>query len=163
MKYFFDTEFIEDGRVIDLVSIGVVAEDGREFYRCNTSCKLHLASPWVRENVLPSLPGYGDAAWVRRGDIGPALVAFVGADTQPEFWAYYADYDWVAMCQLFGTMVHLPRHFPRWCRDLKQLSADRGSPKHPEQSHGIHNALDDARWNVTLYRFLIAQEKYPNA
>ena len=24
MKYFFDTEFIEDGRTIDLISIGIV-------------------------------------------------------------------------------------------------------------------------------------------
>jgi hypothetical protein len=29
MKYYYDTEFIEDGRTIDLISIGIVAEDGR--------------------------------------------------------------------------------------------------------------------------------------
>src|ERR1041384_3244006 len=28
-RYFFDTEFIEDGVTIDLVSIGVIDEDGR--------------------------------------------------------------------------------------------------------------------------------------
>ena len=32
MRYFYDTEFIEDGETIELVSFGVVAEDGREFY-----------------------------------------------------------------------------------------------------------------------------------
>lgn len=32
MKYFFDTEFIEDGKTIELLSIGIVSEDGREFY-----------------------------------------------------------------------------------------------------------------------------------
>ena len=32
VKYFFDTEFYEDGKTIDLISIGIVAEDGREFY-----------------------------------------------------------------------------------------------------------------------------------
>lgn len=31
-RYFYDTEFIEDGKTIDLISIGVVCEDGREFY-----------------------------------------------------------------------------------------------------------------------------------
>lgn len=30
MRYFLDCEFIEDGRTIDLISIGIVAEDGRE-------------------------------------------------------------------------------------------------------------------------------------
>lgn len=29
MKFWFDTEFIEDGKTIDLLSIGVIAEDGR--------------------------------------------------------------------------------------------------------------------------------------
>ena len=28
MKFFYDTEFIEDGHTIDLVSIGIVREDG---------------------------------------------------------------------------------------------------------------------------------------
>lgn len=31
MRYFYDTEFIEDGHTIELISIGVVAEDGREY------------------------------------------------------------------------------------------------------------------------------------
>jgi hypothetical protein len=30
MRYWLDTEFIEDGKTIDLISIGIVAEDGRE-------------------------------------------------------------------------------------------------------------------------------------
>ena len=36
MRYFYDTEFIEDGSTIELVSIGIVAEDGREFYAVST-------------------------------------------------------------------------------------------------------------------------------
>jgi 3' exoribonuclease, RNase T-like len=32
MKYWLDTEFIEHPFKIDLISIGLVAEDGREFY-----------------------------------------------------------------------------------------------------------------------------------
>ena len=36
MRYFYDTEFIDNGRIIDLISIGVVAEDGREFYAVST-------------------------------------------------------------------------------------------------------------------------------
>jgi len=37
-----------------------------------------------------------------------------------EFYAYYADYDWVVFCQLFGTMNDLPKGFPVYCIDLKQ-------------------------------------------
>ena len=36
MRFFYDCEFIEDGRTIDLVSIGVVDENGREFYAVST-------------------------------------------------------------------------------------------------------------------------------
>ncbi len=38
----------------------------------------------------------------------------------PEFYAYYADYDWVLFCSLFGRMMDLPKGFPMYCRDLKQ-------------------------------------------
>ena len=31
MRYFYDCEFIENGITIDLVSVGVVADAGREF------------------------------------------------------------------------------------------------------------------------------------
>ena len=39
---------------------------------------------------------------------------------KPEFYAYYADYDWVVFCWLFGRMVDLPEGFPMYCIDLKQ-------------------------------------------
>lgn len=38
-----------------------------------------------------------------------------------EFYAFYADYDWVVFCWLFGRMVDLPKGFPMYCTDLKQI------------------------------------------
>jgi hypothetical protein len=180
MKYFLDTEFYEDGVTIDLISIAVVAEDGREFYACSTDAHLHRVSPWVRENVLPQLPPYGDPAWMPRAHIAENLSLLTGEatnrmlhdgtrmtlfpsvpfDKSPQFWAYYADYDWVVLCQLFGTMMRLPPHFPRHCMDLKQWAVQLGVNKDnvlsgwPKQEMGMHNALFDARWNAELYDFL---------
>lgn len=154
MRYFFDTEFIEDGKTIDLISIGVVAEDGREFYRCSNEARLELASDWVRANVFPHLAPTQASDWVSRHELRDQLAQFIGDDPKIEFWAYYADYDWVALCQLFGTMMDLPRQFPKFCMDLKQLSVMCGSPKHPEQDGDEHHALADARWNMRLYNFL---------
>lgn len=37
MRYFYDTEFIDDGRTIELISIGMVSEDGREYYAVSTA------------------------------------------------------------------------------------------------------------------------------
>lgn len=168
MKYFLDTEFYEDGTIIDLISIGIVAEDGREFYAVSREAELHNVSDWLRQNVLPQLPSYGDKAWMCRADIRSSLYSFVShknpdgelqVDVTPEFWGYYADYDWICVCQLFGTMMNLPRYFPKFCRDLKQLSVECGSPAHPKQESGLHNALEDARWNKRLYEFLAPQQK----
>lgn len=162
MRYFFDTEFNEDGKTIDLISIGMVCEDGRELYRCNSEARLDLVNDWVRENVLPSLPNYSDPAWVTRDKLKFDVLWFVNSSVpqllgkfdKPEIWAYYADYDWVAFCQLFGRMIDLPTNWPKYCMDLKQLSKSKGSPQHPPQTGTEHHALEDARWNLKLYNFL---------
>jgi hypothetical protein len=170
VKYFLDTEFYEDGKTIDLISLGLVAEDGREFYAVSTEARLDLVSTWVREHVLPSLPLYSDKVWMPRKAIMHELLRFVGywqgdgpkdQYKKPEFWAYYADYDWVALCQLFGTMMNLPDGWPMFCRDLKQLSVDVGSPRHPPNPADEHNALVDARWNRDLYAYLKAYIPIP--
>lgn len=55
MRYFLDTEFIDDGKTIDLISIGIVAEDGREHYAQSVEFKADKASDWVREHIFPTL------------------------------------------------------------------------------------------------------------
>jgi DNA polymerase III epsilon subunit-like protein len=95
--------------------------------------------------------------------IAEEILAFVGTDTNPEFWAYFADYDWVVLCQLFGTMIQLPGHFPMWCRDVKQLMSDLGIKREqlPQQTGTEHNALEDARWTRECLDYLLKEkEKY---
>lgn len=164
MKYFFDTEFIEDGKTIDLLSIGIISEDGREFYAESSEADWSKANDWVKENVLPHMLSYRkleggftracDA--VSRATIRQAVMEFCDPEKygKPEFWAYYADYDWVTFCQLFGTMMDLPKGFPMYCRDIKQLCDSMGNPKLPEQSTAEHHALADAKWNKEAYDFL---------
>lgn len=152
-RFWFDTEFIEDGKTIDLISIGIVAEDGRGYYAEVEECDLSRAVPWVQENVIPHLTGQQKP----REQIAREIVAFVG-DT-PEFWAYYADYDWVALCQLFGRMIDLPAGWPKFCRDVKQLAVALGNPKLPEQTSTEHHALADALWTHQAWGFLIAAER----
>lgn len=148
MRFWFDTEFIEDGKTIDLMSIGVVANDGRWFYAECEECDLSRASPWVVENVLPHLTGFKTP----RAEIAQSLVRFMGE--KPEIWAYYADYDWVALCQLFGTMMQLPEGWPMYCRDVKQLCDGLGNPPLPKQESQEHNALADALWTKAAWEHL---------
>lgn len=151
MRFWFDTEFIEDGKTIDLISIGVVAEDGRMYYAESSDCDLGRASEWVKTNVIAHLDGPASAA--SRAKIAADIVAFVG-DEKPEFWAYYADYDWVVLCQLFGTMMDLPKGWPMYCRDVKQLCDELGNPALPKQTGQEHNALSDAVWTRQAWDFL---------
>jgi hypothetical protein len=76
-RYFYDCEFIEDGRTIDLVSIGVVDEHGREFYAISTEFDPTPAVPWVRRNVLDRLPSPGHPAWRSRERIRDELYQFL--------------------------------------------------------------------------------------
>ena len=154
MKYFIDTEFLENGSgPIHLLSIGIVAEDGRELYAVNSLCPIEQANKWVKENVLPHiLMAYA----LDPRTIKSEVLDFVSAgEGKPEFWGYYADYDWVVICQLFGRMIDLPKGWPMYCMDIKQLRKSLGDPKLPEQGKGEHNALDDARWNKIAYEYLL--------
>jgi hypothetical protein len=273
MKYFFDTEFIEGTQqrplilksrlghlmfgyqkpTIDLISIGIVAEDNREYYAISKEFNLKEAwnrcdekhimpsgdmrntypngyiqkTYWLRDNVLKPINAEllkleADFLEKQRRIIGyaPVLNAefsysnfkrllkkygksnteiateikkfcqdevavfkvdgkLVGAVDpyrgNPEFYAYYAGYDWVAFCWLFGKMMDLPNGFPMYCRDLKQIidafcyndkaweGTCNGFEKrlellksfdgYPKQDNA-HNALDDAHWNKNLYKFI---------
>lgn len=159
MRYFIDTEFIEDGprKPITLISIGIAAADGREYYAISSTFSPDDANGWVRENVLPHL---GDSPRKPLRDIACDILDFISADRDwsngvaPEFWGYYADYDWVVFCQIFGRMIDLPRGWPMYCHDLKQLADELGNPRLPEQESAEHNALNDARWNRDIYNWL---------
>src|SRR5579885_1294105 len=172
-RYFLDTEFIEDGKTIDLISIGIVCEDGREYYAQSTEFQARKASDWVRTNVFPHLvvccasperdhikrrcdqPG---CPWRTRAQIRDEILAFMDPQRYgpPELWGYYAAYDHVAFCQLFGTMMALPSGFPMYTHDIKHLGAMCGNPELPTQTSGNeHHALADARWNRDTYQLLM--------
>lgn len=154
MKYFLDTEFNETGGekrpTIDLISIGIVSETGRDYYAESSEFDAKACNPWVQENVLPKLRGEGKPRQI----IMQEIIQFIG-DDKPEFWAYYADYDWVVFCWLFGPMVGLPENFPKLCMDLQQWWIQLGRPDvKPPDPPGEHDALIDAYWNKDLWNAL---------
>ena len=158
MRFFYDCEFIEDGVTIDLVSIGVVGEDGREFYAVSTEFDPSRAGKWVRANVLPKLPSPADPAWRSRARLRADLLAFLtGAPGEVELWAWIAAYDHVALCQLWGAMPGLPRALPRFTRELRQRWEDAGSPALPAAPADQHDALADARHNLQRWQALAGQ------
>jgi hypothetical protein len=157
VRYFIDTEFSERGHAhpIELISIGIASEDGTQFYAvASDGWSEERCNDWVKANVLPNLADRtGNIPWLSRAEIAQAIRNYVSTSiAKPEFWGYYADYDWVVFCQLFGAMVDLPKGWPMYCNDLKQLCMALGDPLLP--SIDGHNALEDALHARGVYRYL---------
>ena len=159
---FYDTEFLEDGKTIDLISIGMVRDDGAEYYAVVNDDQLISRAyehEWLRKNVLPSLPVRlaGIGAWwdwnkahpdfgcVKSRDLIAAEVReFILAVPEPELWADYCAYDHVALCQLYGRMIDLPDGIPYFTHELRHALSPVTDPP-PMPGAREHNALDDAR------------------
>lgn len=151
MKYWYDSEFLEDGSTIDLISIAFVAEDGREYYAVNSDADWERIDrdEWLRKNVVAQLPEYPNR-WKPKAQIAAEVLEFLLEDeTKPELWAWYSAYDHVAYAQLWGKMIDLPVGLPMFTNDLRSLM-DWILPKKlhkelPKQAEGVHDALEDAR------------------
>jgi hypothetical protein len=175
MKIFYDTEFIDDGRTIDLISIGMVREDGAELYGVSNEFSVHKlqADPWLVDNVWPSLPTFKHPGIMRcrcgpgpldpsspdvrsRAQLANLVAEFILSTPDPQLWAYYSAYDHVALAQLWGPMINLPHGIPMQSDDLVTEAKRLGlRPMDlPEQPDGLHNALADARHNLVRARFL---------
>lgn len=169
--YAYDTEFLEDGRTVELISIGIVCEDGREYYAVNADApwKRIREHDWLRKNVVPSLPqirgdrrhylsdrdlgvDFGHPAVKKHTMIGTEVRDFLlGGATAPELWANYGAYDHVVLAQLWGRMIDLPAGVPMFTNDIQQEAASHHLHI-PEQLSGAHNALEDARHVMRVLR-----------
>lgn len=178
MRYFIDTEFLDTGRTIDLVSIGIVSSDGREYYAQSVEFDANKASDWVWENVLDHLAmcpccgnwinhEYGkcrhlQCAWRTRKQIRDEIKAFCDPEQygKPELLGRYCGYDWVVLCQVFGTMMDIPAGWPHYIKDFQQILDDRGitDDELPEQEEGLHNALADARHIKKLWSYIVRND-----
>lgn len=165
MRYYIDTEFYEDGRQVHLISIGIVCEDGRELYHENSEFDWSMVPKdhWIQSKVRPFLEhGDGVRCSFTRAELRFAIQQFVfNGHGKPVFYGYYADYDWVVFCQLFGRMVDLPEGFPYYCRDLKQTMEELGLDGDWKKANcpdpvNEHHALVDARWNMDLHKAILA-------
>lgn len=155
MKYWYDTEFYEDGERIHLISIGIVAEDGRELYLENADFDWGTVPQehWIWENVYPHLvhertPKNEISNKVRR------FITMDGMSYDNHLWGYFSSYDHVVLAQLFGRMVDMPDGIPWYTNDVKQLAISMGVTTLPIQDEVHHHALSDARWTKKGYDYL---------
>jgi 3'-5' exoribonuclease-like protein len=158
-RYFFDTEFTESAGGVTLISIGVVADDGSEYYAESDNFYPTLCTNgWIKGNVVPHLTGPRKS----EAQIANELRKFVQTGESwrdTEFWAYYGAYDWYLLCRLFSGMLYLPAKWPWLFHDLRLWLDERGFPEFKQPDNAPHHALADARWNREA--FLMHNAKNP--
>ncbi len=179
MNYFIDLEFIERGAAhpIDLISIGIVAEDGREYYAVNKGCKFWTASHWVWENVLRPMgvqkgPGEENVMipidpliWKSREQIAIDILNFTSGVNEVKFIGEYCATDWVVFYQLWGALVHKPDNFPWRCRDVVHFLEDElglSQDDWPEslETDGNHNALLGAKTVKARWEWCMEEKEH---
>ena len=162
-RFFYDCEFIEKPGSIEMLSIGVIGEDGKYLYAINHHADISGASKWVWDNVLAKLPDVwtgGDRGPLKGPgpkDIGESLLDFLRPteENPVQLWGYCSAYDHVVLCWLFGRMIDLPKGMPMLTMDIKQKMIEHGIKKSElpfQDEKGAHNALEDATWNMDSFR-----------
>jgi len=162
MRFFFDTEFFDNGAMIYLISIGIAAEDGRTYYAefVGKDSSFFKGDEWLRKNVKPNLIGP-----IRDRDaVAEEIQYFVGSN--PEFWAYVSAYDWVVLNQLYGSLTQGPKTWPWMALDTYQLPDFK---RYVVKSETPHNALADAialreswsRWRAAYPDYLLPTDRKP--
>lgn len=136
MKYYINTKYYEfekpnkilgitlsSTKTIELVSIGIVSEDNREYYAVNKESTL-LSSKDIptklKQNILPNLFLGLDTSYKCLSNIKSDLTAFFHNDWEPVFYSHYADYDWVMFSSIFGGTYKLPHYYPKSCISVRQ-------------------------------------------
>lgn len=152
MLFFIDAEFNERGRAhpIELISIAIAARRGPSYYAVSAEFDPTTVNDWVKANVLPHLT---DTGALPLADIAVGILAFVEGESEgepPEFWSAWGSYDWVVLCQLFGSMVALPAGWPMYVNDVVQWAAQLGVDL-PPAPPGAHHATVDARYHESLW------------
>ncbi|MEL6592610.1 MAG: 3'-5' exoribonuclease [Bacteroidota bacterium] len=168
-KLFIDTEFTDLRQNAALISLGIVADDGKSFYAEFTDFSVEQASDYVRTDILPLLElrnqeeGFvekQDGNWRMKGTrqmITAELKNFLAQFSQLICWLDYTAYDWVLFCELFGGSFHLPSNLYYIPFDLMTLMVLKGEDPDQDRLAFVaetweageipqrHHALWDAR------------------
>jgi hypothetical protein len=147
-RFFIDTEFTSF-QDCHLISVGIVSEDGREFYAERTDFDPSVCSDFAKTVVLPQLgqfPGRAMPYAQIRGELCEWLRAVPTKPKPVLAYDYRGDYD--LLCLLLGG--GLPAG---WANEdcSQKLDLMRRVAYFAENS-GKHHALYDARANAYSFR-----------
>lgn len=134
MKLFFDTEFTGLHKDTTLISLGIVADNGKKFYAESADYDEKQCDDWIKENVLKhTILDGNDTLAARLGeDSDTTVILGSKADIRYELgeWLKQFDsvqlvsdvchYDFVLLIDIFGTAFDLPKNVSAVCYDINQ-------------------------------------------
>lgn len=147
---FFDTEFTNLHVSSKLISIGLISEDGKEFYAeiTDTYLKLHCTD-WVKENVLTLLDA-SEEQRMTRDEMAIQLRAWIQGFNEPVTLACDSEaWDWRWIQKLYATPDQWPMNLAQKPDILKFNDEVFNAAVEDAFKQGLrqHHALDDAKAN----------------
>lgn len=171
-RYFFDTEFYdpqEESFKIEFISLGIVAENNKEFYGIyngfdEDKCKKFA---WLNEHVLSKLLPHSERLDLKT--IKQSILDIIEPCDEIEFWAKNGTYDFFIMCRLFGGLGGLRDTLSEKkgitkvsFRDSNDLRRELDYPQTPELAEADkHDAIVDARHEKVEYDYMMNLKKAP--
>lgn len=170
MKVFFDTEFTGLHKNTTLISIGLIAEDGRKFYAEFNDYDKSQIDGWLQENVIENLrfddrPDWEFDPWFHWGDttfVKNALQKWLAQFDKVEMWSDCLAYDWVLFNNIFGHAFSIPDNVYYIPFDIctlfkiKGIDTDISREKFSGFEGDKHNSLYDAEVIKACYEKLVS-------
>ncbi|MBP6456649.1 MAG: 3'-5' exoribonuclease [Chitinophagaceae bacterium] len=167
---FLDTEFTGLHQHTTLISIGLAAESGEEFYAELTDFDTNQLSPWLMDNVIDKLlftennqPLTSQTEIHIKGnkkEVATALQNWFAQFDEPkiQIWGDVPHWDWVLFCDLFGGAFSIPPNIHYICMDLATYIQAKGLDIEMSRFEYVgltvdsqHNALADAKAELACY------------
>ena len=131
MNLFFDCEFTGLRKDTTLISLGIVADNGKKFYAEFTDYDEKQCDDWIKKNVIGHLIlGHENIVTTKNGDffirdnrkgIRRALLSWIRRDVVLQFVSDVCHYDFVLLIDLLtngGTALDLPLNISAVCHDI---------------------------------------------
>jgi hypothetical protein len=160
MLIFLDTEFT-DFNDCDLISIGLVDENGREFYAESTQYRQEACSDFVRQVVIPLLGQHKDTVVGNYFEIAKQLNEWLKFYNDEIVIAIDYLGDWQLLVKLLALLpeeelVQNVKGLNIW-GDLDIMALEYYWAEVDAFGHKEHHALYDARGNKYAYKPLVRE------
>lgn len=181
MEIFFDTEFTGLHKNTTLISIGLIAENGKTFYAELTDYDKSQVDDWLNDNVIKNLNRSSDESLSRNmnftnsidgkhndivvnGDkkyVKAKLEEWLLQFDEVEIWSDCLAYDWVLFNDIFGHAFNIPKNVYYIPFDIctlfkiKGIDPDISREKFADIEGDKHNALYDAKVIKACYEKLM--------